>query len=649
MNYTFLIDDTKIERLKKELCYVPTLPGVYLWKNSSGEVIYIGKAKSLRSRMRQYINLSDERAKIPLLVENIDSFEYIVVENENESLILEKNLIEQYKPFFNADLKDDSSYPYIAITAGDVIPSIKFTREKKKKGTLYFGPYTDSRAARNMVDLTRRIIPICSCKCTTWKKLQRGFEKSKKKHYSQNYELVTLDQKPCFDSSVGLSPGVCCGKCTLEDYRESVKRATSFLDGDRKDILNTLNTSMQQAAAELDFEKASRLKEKIKTIESLSTSQHISVKALDSADVIGFSREETICGVHVLILREGKIINKNEFVLNRGLDVPTSDLQHNFLLKYYEMTDNIPREIILRENYEEDDSITSWLTSRLNSSHGAKTKIVVPKKGEKFDLIKMAENNALHTLRRYKISEGYDDTRTNEALLQLESALALEKPPQRIECYDISTNHGSYTVASMVVFENGRSNKSQYRRFKIKTPLDEANDFLSMQEVMKRRFESERVSDKRFGSLPDLIILDGGKPQLSAVSEILDEMNVEGVELCGLAKRDEEIFTTWNDIGPVVLPSGSASLYLVKNIRDEAHRFAITYHRQLAKKGMTKSILDEVAGLGPKRKRKLLKYFGSFKNLKEATEQEIIDSKVLPIDVAKEVFIVLEQYSTTPR
>jgi excinuclease ABC subunit C len=269
---------------------------------------------------------------------------------------------------------------------------------------------------------------------------------------------------------------------------------------------------------------------------------------------------------------------------------------------------------------------------------------VAPKRGEKQALVELAETNAKHSLLRYKVRTNYDDKRINEALLQLESALALDAPPMRIECFDISTIHGSYTVASMVVFTAGKPDKNQYRRFKIKAQLDEANDFLSMQEVMQRRYSKQRMADERFGSKPDLIILDGGKPQLTAALAMFEEMGIDDIAICGLAKRDEELFVPWQESGPVVLPSGSASLYLVKQVRDEAHRFAITFHRELRGRGMTSSILDDVAGVGPVRKKALLAHFKSFKNLRAATLDEIKNAQILPEDVAQEVYKVLRQY-----
>lgn len=628
----------KIERIKRELNNVPALPGVYLWKNAAGEVIYVGKAKQLRARMRQYINFQDERAKIPLLVDQIDSFDYIVVENEHESLVLEKNLINQHAPFFNADFKDDKSYPFIALTKGDVFPAIKYTREKHRADTKYFGPYTDSRAARDLVDIARKVVPLCTTKCVQWRQITRRLEKDP-------LALLAGSEKPCFDAHVGLGPGACCGQITPEAYQENVRRIERFLAGNHREFIDELTEDMQQAAAELDFERAARIKGRIDTINSLNDRQHAVSAHNLHADVIGFFREETIAGVHVFMIREGRIINSNEFILDRGKDVPDEDLVHNFLLRYYDATTSVPHEIIVETLPDDAEVMEEWLSEKLASPYGAKVRFTAPKKGEKAELVGMAQTNAKHALMRYKVRTNYDDKRINNALLQLESALALDEPPLRIECFDISTIHGSYTVASMVVFTNGKPDKNQYRRFKIKTPLTEANDFLSMQEVMERRYSPERMADERFGKKPDLIILDGGKPQLTAALAMFERMGIDDIAICGLAKRDEELFVPWQDSGPVVLPGGSASLYLVKQVRDEAHRFAITYHRELRGKGSTASILDDVVGMGPVRKKALMKHFKSFKNLKAASLQDILDAHVVPQEVAEELYSVLRQYS----
>ena len=628
----------KLQEIKAQLASVPTEPGVYLWKNAQGEVIYVGKAKQLRARMRQYVNFQDTREKIPLLVSQIDSFEYVVTANEHESLVLERNLIKQYSPYFNADFKDDKSYPFIALTKGDIFPAIKYTREAHKPHTRYFGPYTDSRAARNLVDIVRRVVPICAASCAEWRRLTRRIEQTP-------YEELELSERPCFDAHVGLGPGVCCGYMGPAEYQEQVSRVERFLAGSHSEFIEELTEEMQEAAASLDFERAGRIKGRIDTIQSLSDTQHAVSSHRLNADVIGVYREETIAGITVLILREGRIVNTNEFIFNKGKDIPSAELLRMFVLRYYDSTESIPHELIMEEAPEDADVIESWLTEKLASVHGAKVHFTIPQRGEKNALMAMANKNARHVLMRYKARSSYDDDRINEALLQLESALALDVPPMRIECFDISTIHGRHSVASMVVFTNGRPDKSQYRRFKIRMETEEANDFAMMSEVFARRYCRERLGDERFGKRPDLIIVDGGKPQLTAAVNQLQELGAGDIPVCGLAKRDEELFVPWQDSGPVVLPGGSPSLYLVKQVRDEAHRFAITFHRELRGKAMTTSILDEVVGMGPKRKKALLKAFGSFTALRNATLEDIKQSGVVPSQVAEDVYAVLRQYN----
>lgn len=629
----------KLDEIKAQLASVPTLPGVYLWKDAEGSVIYVGKAKQLRARMRQYVNYSDTREKIPLLVSQIDSFEYIVTENEHESLVLEKNLIKQYAPYFNADFKDDKSYPFIALTKGDVFPAIKYTREAHKPQTRYFGPFTDSRAARDLVDITRRIVPLCAVSCAEWRKLTRQLE-------ATPYDELALPTRPCFDAHVGLGPGACCGAITPEKYAELVARAERFLAGNHAEFLAELQDEMQKAADVLDFEKAQRIKSRIDTVTGLSSKQHVVSSRRLFADVIGVYREETIAGITVLNVREGAVINQNEFIFNKGKDVSFEELLRMFILRYYDSTESIPHELIVSEVPDDAAIIEEWLTDKLASAHGAKVRMHVAQKGEKAALQAMADKNARHALLRYKVRSSYDDERINAALLQLESALALDKPPHRIECFDISTLHGTHSVASMVVFINGKPDKSQYRRFKIRLESDEANDFAMMSEVFERRYNHEKMKDATFASKPDLIIVDGGKPQLNAALLQLAELGADDIPVAGLAKRDEELFVPWQEEGPVVLPSGSPSLYLVKQVRDESHRFAITFHRELRRKAMTTSILDEVIGLGPKRKKKLLKYFGSFSALRSASLEEILQAGVVPEQVGRDVYDLLQEYAT---
>ena len=574
-----------VPSIAEQVAQVPTDPGCYLWKDASGQVIYVGKAKNLRARMRQYVTLQDDRQKIPLMMQLVSSFDYIVVDNEHEALVLERNLIGQYHPYFNVDYKDDKSYPYIAITKGDVFPAIKYTREKHRPDTRYFGPYTDSRAARATIDTLRKVCPICSASCTEWKRVRRLLEKS-----PQDADLIGLicaqKGRPCFDYHVGRGPGVCAGMIDADSYAKNVRRVERFLSGQRRDLIADLKEEMSAAAAELDFERAGRVKRRLEVIDGLDDRQQVVFPTSVDIDVIGFYREETIAGACVFVVREGRTQRTCEFILDKGFDVSEEELIEGFVKRYYDETADIPAEVDVACELEDGEMIGEWLTSK----RGRVCRLHRPQRGEKHHLLETAQRNARHALLRYMVRTGYADDRTNQALLQLESALALPAPPLRIECFDISTIHGRFTVASMVVFTNGRADKSQYRRFKIRAELDEANDFVSMQEVLGRRYAPERMADERFGSRPDLLVVDGGKPQLTAALTQLEELGLD-IPVCGLAKADEEVFVPWDET-PVVLPTGSASLYLIKQVRDEAHRFAITFHRELRDKAMTVSILD---------------------------------------------------------
>ncbi len=622
---------TKKPTLKQLVDQVPREPGCYLWKDSDGEVLYVGKAKDLRARMRQYVMGEDERVKIPQMMKQVTSFDYVVVGSEHEALVLEMNLIQQYKPYYNVDLKDDKSYPFIALTKGDVFPSLKYTREKHKPHTRYFGPYTDSRSARETIDIVRKICPICVGTCSEWRKIKKLVDKS-----PEDIEILPMlcaqNFRPCFDYHVGRGPGVCAGLITPEEYKKHIAQVERFLSGDRKSFVEVIRQEIEEAAAELDFERAARYKRRLDVIEHLDGKQKVIIPNAPAMDVMGFWREETIAGVCVFIVREGRVIRSCDFILNKGMDVEEQELVGSFVKRYYSETDDIPKEIYLPCELSDSEAIETWLQEK--KTH--KVQLHRPQRGQKLKLLEMAGQNARHALMRYELKTGYEDKRTNDALLQLESALALDRPPERIECFDISTIHGKHTVASMVVFTAGVADKSQYRRFKIRAELDEANDVLSMAEVISRRYAPERLADQKFGSMPDLLILDGGKPQLNAVAKQLEEMGLD-IPLAGLAKSDEELFVLWDE-NPVVLPSGSASLYLVKRVRDEAHRFAITFHRELRDKAMSVSILDEIEGVGPKRKKALKKHFGSLKRMREASIDELAEVDGISVQVATEIF-----------
>ncbi len=615
--------------IAEQLKQVPLAPGVYIWKDARGEVLYVGKAKELRKRMQQYVTGADEREKIPLMMERVVSFDYVVAASEVEALILELNLINQFSPPYNVDFRDDKTYPFIALTTGALFPAIKYTREKHRADTRYFGPYTDGRAAREVIDTLRRVVPLCRSTCPEYKRVIRGGGKP-------------LTRR-CFDAHIGLGPGVCTGEICVEKYGDNVKRALRFLSGHYEALEKDLRHDMEEAARDLEYEVAARYRNRLEAIERIKGRQNMVLSNDATLDVIAFAREETIACAYVLSVRAGRVQYGNEYILNKGLDVSFDELSSAFISRYYHTSTEIPKELLCEALPADSTTLEDYLSQlRCERSDGRLTgrvKLQTPRAGAKKHLLEMASNNARHALLRFKVRTHYDDERTNAALLQLESALALDTSPLRIECYDISTLHGAHSVGSMVVFTNGQPDKAAYRRFKIRLPHDEANDVAMMREVLQRRFSAERRADTRFGRLPDLLIIDGGKPQLNAVQGLLAELGLD-IPLAGLAKSEEELWVRWQEL-PVILPDGSPSLYLVKRVRDEAHRFAIEYHRLLRGKAMTVSVLDEVVGIGPRRRKDLIAHFGSFKALRAATAEEIAAVPFVSSDMAADIFSVL--------
>ncbi len=611
------------EGIDSRLADVPDAPGVYLWKGADGRVLYVGKAKSLRKRMRQYVAGQDERDTVRLMMAQVAGYDFVVTANEVESLILENTLIKQYDPPFNVRYRDDKSFPFIAITMADPFPAIKYTRERHRSGTRYFGPYTDARAARETIDVVRRILPICRATCVEWKRL--------------NARGGTPTGKPCFDAHIGRGPGACIGAISREAYQARVREVAAFLEGKRTGVVERLEREMRDAAAELDYERAARVRNALTAVRAvLEKQQVVSNRPLD-IDVVGIEREETIAGVHIVLVREGRVLAGNDVVLDQGLDVDDADLVEGLLVRYYGEVSHVPREVVMPVAPRSADAIEAWLSTL----RGTRVRIVVPQRGERRALLDLAVRNAGFALARYKHATRYDEERINRALLELESALALPAPPMRIECYDISTLHGRYSVGSMVVFTGGRAEKASYRRFRVRLASEEANDVAMMREVLERRFARERVGDTRFAARPDLLIVDGGKPQLGVALAALASLGVN-VPVVALAKREEELFVPGFD-EPVRLPAGSPSLYLVKRIRDEAHRFAIEYHRRVRGKAMTASVLDGIPGVGPKRKKALLKAFGSVQRLRAASADEIAAVPGIPRQVADRIAAALRE------
>jgi excinuclease ABC subunit C len=433
------------------------------------------------------------------------------------------------------------------------------------------------------------------------------------------------------------------GAITREEYAATVALVEAFLDGRQATVERDLERRMREAAAELDYERAGRYRKRLEAVRSILERQTIvSASGLD-ADAIGVFREETIAAVHVVHIREGRVQGSSEFILDQGLDVSDAELIEAFLLRYYDEASHVPRQVLVSGLPDDCEPLEVWLAQR----RGRKASVERPERGERRRLLEMATTNARHALARYKFRTRYDEDRVNRALLELESALGLAVPPMRIECYDISTLHGRFSVGSMIVFEAGRADPSGYRRFKIRAETPEANDVAMLGEVLRRRFLREAKEGTRFARRPDLLMVDGGKPQLSAALAALEEIGVEGIPVVALAKREEELFVAhWDD--PVVLPGGSPSLYLVKRVRDEAHRFAIAYHRELRGKAMTASILDEIPGVGPTRKQALVKAFGSVRRLRTASAEEIAAVKGIPETLAQDIAEFLATLDVEP-
>jgi excinuclease ABC subunit C len=579
--------NTKIEQLLKTL---PTKPGVYLHKNAHDKVIYVGKAVNLRNRVRSYFHKSAQHnEKTRRLVAEIADIEFIVADSELEALLLENTLIKKYQPRFNVRLKDDKRYPYIKVHWQDPFPKVTTTRRLQNDGARYFGPYTAAWAAYQTLDLVRKIFPYLTC----------------------NRVITGNDPRACLYYHIGRCAAPCIGAVNQAAYRQIIDDLCSFLGGNTEPVVANLRTQMEQAAEALDFEKAANLRDQIKAIDQVVEKQKVvNNKAVDE-DVVAFARDEHDACVQVFFIRSGKLVGRDYFVLEGTVDENNNEIMTSFLKQFYDQATTIPPQILLPDEIDEHIIIRDWLKSK----RGANVVMKVPRRGKQKELLQMATENAAETLNHLRAQWASDETKQTEALTELQQALNLPELPVRIECYDISTLQGTNTVGSMVVFAKGTPRKSDYRRFKIKTVKGQ-DDFASMREILRRRFkrlrntESEQpdVPGKTSGEstwaiVPNLIIIDGGKGQLGAAMEVLDETELsDAVPVVGLAKREEEVFVPGR-AEPIILPRKSHALFLVQRIRDEAHRFGVTYHRKLRGQQAIKSSLDDIEGIGPKRRR----------------------------------------------
>ncbi len=616
------------EKIDTILGSLPESPGCYLMKDESGKIIYVGKAINLKNRVRSYFQKSNDHSfKTRRMVENIRDIEWIVVASELEALILEMNLIKEHRPFYNVRLKDDKRYPYIKIHWQDDFPKVSVTRNMVQDGSRYYGPYTSVWAVHQTLDILRKIFPYLTCA----------------------REITGKDPRPCLYYDIHLCSGPCIGAISKADYRQMIEDLAKFLEGKTDPVLKRLQTEMERASEQLNYEKAAVVRDQILAVERVVERQKIISSERKDSDVIAMARNNGEACVQIFFIRSGKLIGREYFILEGTEEEDNTEILEEFIKQFYSQAAYIPNKVMLPQEVEEAMIINEWLNTRRG---GEKVQITVPKRGQSKELVKMAAENAAETLRALEIRWKADKDRQRDALGEIQQALGMPEPPNRIECYDISNTQGSASVGSMVVFEQGIPNKKLYRRFNIRT-VTGPDDFASMREVLTRRFsnyftENEAKDtpgykpDLAFSILPDLLIVDGGKGQLRQAMDVLEEISLTGqFTIVGLAKQEEELFLP-NMSESVRLDDHSQGYYLVQRIRDEAHRFAITAHRnRRGKIGLT-SRLDAIPGIGPARRKELIAKFGSIQGILEAEPEEIAKIKGISIEKANAIKAELE-------
>jgi len=600
-----------MNKLQNTLKNLPDNPGVYIMHDENGTVIYVGKAKILKNRVRSYFHATGQNEKTRSLVSNIADLEYIVTDSEHEALLLENNLIKQYKPKYNILLKDDKGYPYIRIDLKEAFPQITVARKLKFDKALYFGPYLGASFAREIVELVLDIFPLRTC--------THDFSKGKSK------------VRPCLKYHIGKCIGPCAG-VSKEDYHHIVEQAAAFLDGNHGNVLQELEQRMYKASEHLDFEKAAEYRDKISKVEKVLSHQKVVLQSNQTIDILAAVLREDYAVVTAMFIRGGRLIGVRTSEQANVDYTGEGELLAKYIMQQYTQNAILPKEIVCSTL---PDDVTV-LEEVLSEAHHRKVKIFTPARGQKRDLYKMALKNAEETHEKSLAKEQHQQQRRTDAMNGLQEALGLPVLPKRIECFDISHIQGTDTVASMVVFTDGAPDKKEYRHFKIKT-VEGVDDFASMAEVVTRRYRRAVSRDKGFELLPDLIVIDGGKGQLSSAGEAITALGLEGVPMIGLAKRLEEIFLPHNSF-PVLLPFNSPALQLLQSVRDEAHRFAITFHRSLRNKRGLLSVLEGIAGIGEVRRKALFKAFGSVERIKNAALEELEQAEGMNKPAAAQVF-----------
>lgn len=594
--------------LEATLTTLPTGPGVYVMRDARGEVLYVGKAQNLRTRVRSYWQKHvpsgfGEMQRIRAVIDRVADVEVTLTDSVSEALLLEANLIKRYRPRFNVRLKDDKSYPFIKITLAEDFPRIERTRKLVDDGSRYFGPYASASSVDAAMNLIRRLFPFRTCTIPI-----RDGERAL--------------HRPCLLYHIKRCQGPCIGAISKADYRADIRQVELFLEGRQETILRTLRREMEAAAGALAFERAAALRDKIRAIERTMESQKMAAFERTELDCFGLARQDGEAAVQLFGIRAGKLIARDVFLLDADHEAADAEVVGAFIGQYYAQASSLPRQILVPVLPAEAADLETWLAAR----RGGPVHLRVPKRGERRDLLELAARNAAETLAREHARWLADRGRTRQALDELAAALGLPGPPGRIECYDVSTFGGRETTASMVVFVDGKPRTGEYRRFAV-TTVTGPDDYASHQEVLRRRFRRARAGEEgseeeRRWAMPDLVMIDGGKGQVSAAVEVLTELGLDDLPVVGLAKEREELFLPGRS-DPIVLPRTSQGLYLVQRIRDEAHRFAIGYHRKLRAKRAVRSAFDDLRGIGPKRRAALLRTFGSLKRVREAPVEQI--------------------------
>ncbi|MBX5476469.1 MAG: excinuclease ABC subunit UvrC [Clostridia bacterium] len=586
------------DAVREKLARLPDRPGVYLYKDARGAVIYVGKATSLRSRVRSYWHASRAReGRVLLMLRHVADLETIVCDNEVEALVLESNLIKKHRPKYNVRLRDDKQYPWLRLDLNEKWPRLTMVRQRRDDGARYFGPYADSGALKETVAVLRRVFPYRTC---SDRRLAQG-------------------GRPCLYYHIRRCPAPCVGYVTEEDYMRQMRQLVDFLEGRDASLLRTLEDEMEAAAEALEFERAADLRDRIRALREVSESQKVVLRRVADRDAVALARRGDLIAAQVFFVREGRVEGRETFLLHAGVDESPEAVMAAFLEQYYTEGAAVPGEVLVDVEPEGRETLEAYLSRQ----RGRRVVIRRPVRGEARRLMDLVRENAEERLAEelWRRERARDDAQA--ALEELQEALGLPEPPLRIECYDISNTQGSHIVAAMTVFEDGRPRPSEYRRFKIQTVHGLPNDFASMQEVLYRRFRrAKEDTTGKWSRLPDLIIIDGGKGQLSAAMEVLHALGFEDIPTFGLAKEEELLFQPGRS-EPIALPRQSPALHLLQHIRDEAHRFGLEYHRRLRSSGALRSRLDEIPGIGPKRRKALMKAFGSPEEILRAGPEAI--------------------------